>query len=217
MQPSAPDRLPIREFLCYHLVVKRRSLTLAMILGAAAMACGPLHAQAAPDSADLIRTTRSQSPHATATSTASKQADWKGVRPGSTTRAQVEALLGRPASVRTGEDGSTQYVYAPGAHLAFNRVIFGAGEVVTLVGIGLFDEKDRIKLSELKARHGEPKRVSDKSLRDPHAEQSIYLFPIEAGLWVVADPATDEVHGATFFDPASGEPDIPVPQASHHK
>ncbi len=144
------------------------------------------------------------------------QADWKGVRAGKSTRAQVESLLGRPESLRNGEDGSVQYIYPPLAHLGFNRIVFDVSGVVSIVGIGKFAEGEEVSLQELSEKYGEPRRLSKRSHRDFNARQSILQFPPEAGLWVVADEESGRVFGATFYDPAT-EPDIPIPQKAPAK
>lgn len=178
--------------------------------------CAPALAQRAPV-ADDVNLAHPPTPASTRTDgDNSAQADWKGVLPGKTTKVQVESLLGAPAKTMPGEEGASQYVYPPGAHLGFNRVVIGANGIVQTVGIGMFADAEQPRFSAWKAKYGAPTRLSSHSLRDYHSEQGIYQFPKEVGLWVVADESTDQVVGATFYDPAV-EPDIPVPQKAPQK
>ncbi|MBI4867551.1 MAG: hypothetical protein HY816_11420 [Candidatus Wallbacteria bacterium] len=195
--------------------MSKTAFVLALVL-LVIVCCTPAPAQRAP-AADDVNLAHPATPASTRTDSASSaQADWKGVLPGKTTKTQVESLLGAPAKTMPGEEGASQYVYPPGAHLGFNRIVIGANGIVQTVGIGMFAESGQPRFSAWKAKYGAPKQLSAHSNRDYHSEQGIYQFPKEVGLWVVADESTDQVVGATYYDPAS-EPDIPVPQSAPQK
>jgi len=122
----------------------------------------------------------------------------KGIIPGTTTKAQVIALLGNPVSSQ--EDGDVEFLFFSSSSKTRLDSISLQNQVVVLVS-ALVGQANPLKWSEVKAQYGKPAKIGYSD----YSEGSMaHIYP-DRGVAFIADEAVDQVFIRECFVPMSLE------------
>jgi hypothetical protein len=123
---------------------------------------------------------------------------YPGITPGQTTKDQVIALLGDPAS--TEQEGINEILLYPTSLLRVFNTIIIQNQVVVLVDV-VVGEDDAVAFSAIKARYGEPGQITYSSFLQG---SMTYIFP-DKGLSFVANEDLDIIFDKQCFLPMTLE------------
>ena len=138
-----------------------------------------------------------------------KQAGWRHLYPGLSTKAEVVKALGEPVSSAPDPTGTTRLVFGPDADLKFNSVYVDDKGVVRKIGWARFEQTDKLTYPDLLKAFAEPTKVSPFSAI---RMGQTYKFPEGVGLWGAMDSISGSVGTLIFYDPKD-KVEIPIPAA----